>query len=311
MKTAKLALVLLALACSFALGQPAPDHTTDRSQILASIAEISRAYVARDAAPFERLYLEGHASIRSKPTYNLREQLIAMMQADSFLLRAGKKLDYETVRYETEAPKVSFYGRTAIVNVAKKNYWQYRGQKCQTRTQATEVWVKPDEEWKIAAGHTTTFQCDPKPFHPIHAAVATMQSRTRPPANADFEAEQQIRELIKILVAARASLDEPFEAVVDRYTADTFVSTDLKGEVGRDRSILATIQMPLPSRAAGFRNQEDSVLIYGDAAVYTYRIRGSAETAAAEGPQQSTIVFARTGGRWMIVAAHISKQSID
>lgn len=311
MRKVNLALMLLALTCRFAFGQAAVDSTADRNQILNSISEISRAYTARDAAPFERLYLENHASIRGKPFYNLRAQLIAMMQADSVLLRAGKRLDYETIRYESEAPQISFYDRVAIVNVAKRNYWQYNGQKCQTRTQATEVWIKPADEWKIAAGHTTTFQCDPKPFHPIHAAVAAIQARTRPPVNTDIEAEHQVRDLIRTLAAARASLEEPFESVVERHVADSFVSTDLKGSVGRNRGTLATIQVPLPNRAAGFRNQEDAVLVYGNAAVYTYRVRGAGETGSAESPQQCTIVFARTGGRWLIVAAHASRQHGD
>jgi hypothetical protein len=227
MRKANAALMLLVSACSFAFAQfpAAVDRTADRNEILRSIFEISKGYVARDPAPFERLYLENHVSIRGKPVYNLRDQLIAMMQADSIVLRAGKKLDYETIRYESDDPQINFYGRMAVVNISKRNYWQYRGQKCQTRTQATEVWVKPENEWKIAAGHTTTFQCDPRPFHPVHSAVAAIQSRTKPPANTDFEAEQQVRELIRTLVAARASIDEPFESVIKRHTADTFVST--------------------------------------------------------------------------------------
>lgn len=311
MRTANMALMLLALACSFAFGQPSVDHTVDKNQIFSSLAEISRAYVARNPAPFERLYLENYADIRNKPSYSLREQLIAMMQADLVQLRAGKKLDYATLRHESENPQLSFYDRVAIVNVSKKNTWQYDRKKCETRTQATEVWIKPADEWKIAAGHTSTFPCDDRPSHPKHPAVAGIQSRTRPPANSDLEAEHQVRDLIRTLVAARASLEESFESVIARHISETFVSTDLKGDVGHDRSILATIQVPLPNRAAGFRTQEDAVLVYGNAAVYTYRVRGTTDAAAPESPQQTTIVFARFGGRWLIVAAHTSRQPAE
>ncbi len=308
MRTAKLTLVLAALMCGSAVGQSAAD---DRSQIASSIAAISRAYAARDPAPFERIYLENHASIRGKPVYNLRDQLVAMMRADNFLVRAGKRLDYETLRYEAEKPQVTLHGRTAIVNVAKVHYWQYRGQKCQTRTQATEVWIKPADEWKLAAGHTTTFQCDPKPFHPIHSAVAAIQNRTKAPANLDVQSERQVRDLIRMLTAARASLEESFEAMVDRHTATNFVSTDANGAVGSDRTILATIQVPLPGRALGFRNQDDAVLIYSDAAVYTYRVRDGDDGPAGSVPRQCTIVFARKGDQWLIVAAHLSRQIAD
>lgn len=311
MRMANLALMLLlALTCRFALGQPTTDSTADRNQILGSIAEISRAYVARDPAPFERLYLEGHTSIvRVKPTYNLREQLIAMMQADSVLLRAGKKLEYRTISYESDPPQINLYDRAAVVTVAKTNSWQYEIRRCQTRTQSTELWVKPANEWKVAAVHTTTFPCNSRQFYPPHAAVAAIESKLKPPANTDVEGEQQLRELIRTLVAARASLEEPFAAVVERHIADNFVSTDLKGEVSGDRSLLNMIQVPLPSRSIGFRNQEDAVVVYGNAAVYTYRLRDKPE--ASDGLQRCTIIFVRLDGKWMIAAAHTSRPSDD
>ncbi|MGE0657270.1 MAG: nuclear transport factor 2 family protein [Pyrinomonadaceae bacterium] len=299
-------MMLMALAFCPALAQGADE----RDKLIRSIDEISRAYAEREAGTFRRLYIENYANIRGKPTYNLREQLIAMLEADSILLRAGRKLDYETIRYDNEPPQITIYGRTAIVNVAKNHSWQYRGQKCRTRTQATELWIKQDEEWKIAAGHTTMFQCDPKPFHPLHSAVAAIHSRTKPPVNRDRESERQVRELIRKLVAGRASLEQPFESILAPHVAEGFVSTDLSGNISQDRSILATIQMPLPGRALGFRHHEDAVLIYGDAALYTFRVRDPDGTST-DGPRQTTIFFARVEGRWVIAAAHTSGESSD
>lgn len=317
MRTASLAIVFLVSASHLAFGQmtPSTDRTADRSEILNSISEISRAYIARDPAPFERLYLDNFVSIRNKAVYNMRDQLVAMMRADSIFLEAGKKLDFETLQYSSEDPQVNFYGRAAVVNVLKKHDWQYRGQKCRTRTQATEVWVKPETEWKIAANHSTVFQCNPKPVYPLHAAVSAMQSQEKAPANADLDAERQVRDFIRAFTAAQASLEEPLEAVLERFTADSYVSTDVRGSVGRDRTLLTAIPGAVPGRAPGLRNQDDAVLVYENAAVYTFRprnpVRNPAGPSLNEGPHQYTVVLAKLNGRWLIVGAHVTKVSID
>ncbi len=308
MRFANCALVLFVSVSQFALAQAAPnsDPAADRTQIENSISEISKAYLLRDPGPFERLYLEHHAAIRGRPIFNLREQLIAMMSADSIVLRAGKRLDYQSLRYENKPPEIYLYGQTAIVTVTKDHYWQYHGQKCLTRTQGTELWVKEEGEWKFAASHTNTFDCDPKPFYPIHPAVAALQSRTRPPANTDTQAERQVRDVIQAFAAAKALSTEAFEAVLARYVPDTFVSTDPAGKVAADRALLATIRVPLPSRSSAFRNQDDVIIIYDDAAIYTFKVRGGVGPAA-DVIQQVTVFFAKQGGRWTIVAAHASR----
>ncbi|MEO7672734.1 MAG: hypothetical protein ABIU09_01485, partial [Pyrinomonadaceae bacterium] len=118
MLSAKYIAVVLAAFSAPALAQfgSLPDTGDDRNEILRAIAEISTAYVARNPEPFERIYLENYVSIRGKPVYNSREQLIAMMRADSAPLRAGKKLDYQTLSYESENPQFHFYGSSAVIN---------------------------------------------------------------------------------------------------------------------------------------------------------------------------------------------------
>ena len=304
-----IAVVLVALSShAFAQPHPSPETIKDQSEIMRSIAQISSAYVARDPEPFERVYLQNYVSIRDKPVYNTREQLIAMMRADSIPIRAGKKLDYETLSYESENPQFQFHGQTAVVNIFKKNLWQYRGSKCLTKTQATELWLKREGTWHLAAAHVTTFQCDPKPFHLIHAAVAAIPSQTKAPANSDPEAESQIRGVISEIANARASGAEAFAAVLEKNTVKDFVATNAIGEVLRDRSVLASMPQPTTSRVPGLRNQDDAVLIYGDAALFTFRAKAA---AATESPQQCTMILAKVQGKWMIAATHVSKIALD
>ncbi len=315
MVSAKLIVVFLVTLSSHVFAQLNPqDRASDQTQILRSINEISRAFVARDPEPFERLYLENYVSIREKPVYNTRSQLIAMMKADAGPVRAGKKLDFQTISYESENPQFNFFGQTAIVNVSKKNFWQYRGNKCLTRTQATEVWLKRESIWYLAAGHVTTFQCEPKPFHPIHAAVAAIPSLTKAPPNSDLEAEGQVRAVVNEIANARLSGEDAFSAALGKNLVKDFVATNIKGEVVNDRSVLAVLPQPSSGRALGIRNQDEAILIYDDTAIHSFRIRGPAAVLAGippDGPQQCTIVLVKTRGTWLIVAAHISKIGMD
>jgi hypothetical protein len=123
MKLAQLTLLLLVSGCFQAVGQPlrAPDRLNDRNEILRSIAALSSAYVARSPDPFEKIYLDNYVSIRGKPVFNSKEQLVAMMNADQALLKARRKLEYDTISYEAENPQFHFYGQTAVLNVSKKN----------------------------------------------------------------------------------------------------------------------------------------------------------------------------------------------
>ena len=312
MVSAKYIAVVLVTLSAHALAQLSrpSDRTDDQTEIMRSIAEISSAYVARDPEPFERIYLENYVSIRGKPVYNTREQLIAMMKADSGPVRAGKKLDYETLSYESENPQFHFYSQTAIVNIFKKNLWQYHGNKCLTKTQATELWLKRDGSWHLAAGHVTTFQCDAKPFHPIHPAVAAIPSITKAPANSDPEAENQIRTVVNEIANARVSGPDSFAAVIEKNTVKDFVATNINGEVFRDRSTLASLPQPTPSRIPGLRNQDEAILIYDNAAIYTFRVRPASATAS-ESSQQCTIFLANIQGKWLIAATHISKIAVD
>ena len=310
MKLVQLALLLFVSGCFYAVGQPlrANDRLNDRNEILRSIAELSSAYVARTPDPFEKIYLDNYVSIRGKPVFNSKEQLIAMMNADQLQLKARRKLEYDTISYEAENPQFHFYGQTAVLNVSKKNYWQYRGQKCMTRSQGTELWIKRDGEWKIAAAQVTSFHCDPKPYYPIHAAVAAVGSETKAPHNTDVASEQQVRELINSLVKARISTQETFEAVLDRSVSKDFVFTDLKGEVSGDRSLLQGLPAASGTRSAGLRNQDDAIIVFDGAAVFTYKLKPQTPD---ESPRQCTIILAKVDERWMIAAAHISRYVTD
>lgn len=289
------------------------NRSSDENEILKSISEISRAYVARNPEPFDRIYLENYVSIRGKPVFNIRDQLIAMLRADAQTLRAGKPLDFDTISYESENPRIHFYGQTAIVNIYKKNLWRYRNNKCLTKTQATELWLKREGIWRLAAGHMTTFQCEKKPSHPVHLAVAAIPPQTKAPANNDPDAGNQIRNVINEIANARVSEPELLQAILDRYVTKDFVGTNSRGEIVRDRSVFASLPLPITRRRPGLRSQDDAILVYGDSAILTFRVPPASASAgsAADDSQQCTIILVRIQGKWLIAATHISRIGAD
>jgi hypothetical protein len=135
-------------------------------------------------------------------------------------------------------------------------------------------------------------------------------SRTKAPPNSDTEAEQQIRDIINSIARARSERDR-LEETLRLYTSAGFVSTNPDGEIGSDRTILESVPASTGGRAHGIRGLDDALVIFGSAAVYTYKIRPAASGGPSEGPQQSTVFFAKHDGRWIIAAAHVSKYSSD
>jgi hypothetical protein len=293
-------------------GQPdtSAERAADRTSILRSMERISKAYVARDPEPFDQILLPDFVLIREKPLFNARDQLSAMMRADSVIVRAGKRPEFTTLSYENVNPQFFFYGPTAVVSVAKNNYWQYRGTKCLTRTQATELWVEIEGSWQAAASHATNFHCNDKPYYPVHAAVAAIPGALRPRSAADPAVEQQVREVINELVRARASGEETFKAALGRAVAGGYIFTALDGSVTRELSVLSGLPASTPTRSSGIRGNEDVLAVYGKAAVFTFKIRSRSATVR-ELPQLASVFLAQQDGRWMIVAAHLTRYTID
>lgn len=251
---------------------------------------------------FERIYLDGYVNIRGRPIYNAKEQLAAMVRWDAAAIKSGKKLDFETLSYESEQPQIKLFGDSAIVTALKKNLWRYKDERCLTQYQSTELWVKLAGSWRLAAGHMTTIQCEPLPWQPLHPAVAAVRSETRPTKFVSASTETELRELISSLDNAGIRGDSNADAF-----AEGFVSTGIEGIISGDRSaILETLKVST-SRSAGRYKDDETFLNFGPAAMYIFRVRsltGSAGTAQL--PLVVSVTFVKQGGNWKVTASHIS-----
>lgn len=299
MKAAWFSLFVFVTGSSYAFGQiDQSDKLTAFQEIRKSMLEIERAFVSRDPEPFERVMLEDYVSIRSRPVFNAREQLLAMVRWDALAIKNRRKLDFETLSYDSESPSVRIVGRTAVINVLKNNLWRYKDSKCLSRYQATEVWIKRVSAWQLLSGHMTTFQCDPMPWQPPHPALSSFASSTKPKAATRPEAELEIRETLRALTNPTLGSRH----ATDAFSSE-FVFTNLKGEVGRDRGfLLNALRTDTNPRSERYRDDE-AIQIFDDTAIYLFRLRMNTEPPSS---MNISIVLVKQNGEWQIVASHVT-----
>ena len=277
----------------------------DSQEIRKAIAEVERAFVSRDPAPFDRIYIDGYVNIREKPIFNYRDQLEAMVKWDAAAIKAGKKLDYETLSYDSDLPSIQVFGDVAVVNLLKKNLWRYREERCLTQYQTTELWIKAESVWKIAAGHMSTIQCDQVPYQPQqHPAVAEIRPLAKPVKFISATAETELREVITKLTDAGLRSDTNVDAFVPEYSF-TAVNASISG----DRSgLLSALKIPTMRNRDRYRDDE-VFLNFGPAALYLFRIRSfpkAGETTPSP-PIVFSVMFVKTGTTWRIAASHASE----
>jgi len=306
MKAVGATAIIAVLTYPFVFGQTvqARNDSAERSAVLKVMNEAAEAYAGRDPRPFETIFLENYVGIRDKPEFDMREQLIAMVKADAEMLKAGKRPDFQTLKYENTQVDVRLYGNAAIVIAGKKNHWRYGERKCLTNIQATELWIKREGDWKAAASHATNFHCESKPYHPTHPALVGLPEPPRP-VNSDREGEMQIRGLINSLVRSRTGGAASFLTAAEHAVTSDFVSTAPDGTVGSGRDVLSTIPA-LPSRTSLSRNSDDAIVIFDASAIYTFRLLEKAGTDATMVLKRGTLFFVRSESGWKIAALHFS-----
>lgn len=278
----------------------------DAEEIRKTMGKIEEAFVSRTPGPFLNYYLDGYVNIREKPVYNYREQLSAMVRWDAAAMKSGKKLSFETLSYDSEPPSIHVYGDAAIVNTLKKNLWRYKDDRCLTRYQTTELWIKIESAWKIAAAHMSTMQCDPMPWQPPHPAVAEIRPQSKPTKFLSTSAETELRELLSRLTDVGLRTDTNSDAF-----ASNFVSTDTDSTVSRDRGpLLTALKIPTIRNREKYRDDE-VFLSFGQAAIYVFRIRSFPKEGESTPPPPIvfSVMFVRSGTNWQIVASHASELS--
>ena len=300
-----IAIVLLAVPAHSQTTPPSAAPVTDESsEIKKLLSEVEQAFVSRDPAPFERIYLEGYVGIRGRPVYNALEQLIAMVRWDAAAIKSGKKLDFETLSFENENPVVHLFGDAAVVTGQKKNVWRFRDARCANRYQSTDVFAKVGGQWRLVLGHMSLIPCDPMPMLPLHPAVADIRSQTKPNRNLSPSTETELRELIGKLTEAGLAGGTGGDA----FAAD-YVATTINNDVNNERApLLAALRTPTSRSNERYRDDEAYLNFGGNVASYVFRLRSLAKgpETKPDPPITFSVIFAKQEGSWKIVASHAS-----
>ena len=300
-----LALLVLAVPAYFqSAPEPAPAAPDDQLEIKKLLSEIEQAFVARDPAPIERIYLEGYVGIRGRPVYNALDQLIAMVRWDAAAIRSGKKLDFETLSFDNENPTVKIFGDAAIVTGVKKNLWRYKESRCLNRYHSTDLFSRINGQWRLVLGHMSLIPCDPMPWQPPHPAVADIRNQSKPSRHISPSTETEVRELIAKLTEAGLSGTNGSDIFAPEY-----VFTALNNQVSEDRSrLLSALRTPTSRTGERYRDDEAFLNFGGNVAAYVFRLRSFAKgpDAKPEPPVTFSVIFSKLEGAWRIVASHES-----
>lgn len=134
-------------------------------------------------------------------------------------------------------------------------------------------------------------------------AVSASADATATPASL---AEQELRAVEAQLAQALSSVDVDQLA---RLWADDFVSTMVDGRVTTREKRLASLRAQKPDSATSLTgtNEQVDVRVYGDWAVVLVTSSWLSNGKRVGDPYQATHVWAKRGGRWRLVAAHISE----
>ena len=279
---------------------------SDAEEIRRTMGEIENAFVSRTPGPFLNYYIDGYVNIRERPVYNYREQLSAMVKWDAAAIKAGKPLSFETLSYESDPPLIHLYGDAAVVITLKKNLWRFKDDRCLTRYQTTELWIRVEGAWKIAAGHMSTLQCDPMPWQPPHPALAEIRPQSKPTRFLSASVETELRELLSKLNDSGIHSETNADAF-----APSFSSTDTTSSVSNDRSsLLNALKIPSIRNREKYRDDEE-FLSFGPAAIYLFRIRSfpKANEKVPQPPIVFSVIFVKHGTQWQIAATHASELS--
>lgn len=261
-------LAILVLSSIFLFAQ-----TKDEQAIQQVLNEVATALKAKDLATLNRIWADDYIFVSPAGTVANKVQRAAAITAGT----PDEFFAYEDV-------KTRIYGNTAVINtmVKSKNASQVNA----TTIPSTLVMVKNSGRWQIVNGQGTM------------AAVNT-------PGTNDEQAIKQIKqieqELLDALLKGDASANE-------RYQADNYVFTAPDGTVMNKAKGIADIKSG-DLKFESSKMDDIKVQVHGHTAVVTCRTtdKGKYKDIDLSGQYRWTDTFAKTNGRWLLVAGHGTK----
>ena len=144
MKTIVLAVALL-VTCGFVFAQQ-NTRDADTKAVLKICDDWDAAYMKKDPAPLERLLTNDYIGIDDEGGVTSKQDEINLIKTGEYVILFVEHLD---------APKVRFYGATAIVTMHSKVKESSKGKVTTLIGRATTVCVQEKSGWKIASWHAS------------------------------------------------------------------------------------------------------------------------------------------------------------
>jgi Domain of unknown function (DUF4440) len=134
--------------------------------------------------------------------------------------------------------------------------------------------------------------------------LSIAQSGARVPLTGD---KQEVVKVQDALIDAYLHRDY---AVLNRVLADAYTLIDDDGFVLNKQQILDEFNSG-DDKISSYKRQDDSVRLFGDAAIMTYRYRTEETYKGHEvgGDMRMTRIFAKRNGRWVMVGAQDTRVS--
>lgn len=245
-------------------------QSKDEQAIRQVLNEVPAALKTKDLATLNRIWADDYMFVSPSGTVSNKTQRTAT-------ITSGTPSDF----FAYEDIKIRFYGNTAVINTIVKR--KTAGQVNTIIDHTTLVMVKNSGRWQMVNGQGTTIAADT-------------------PVTNDEQAIKQIeQELLDALLKGDASANE-------RYQADTYVFTAPDGTVMNKAKGIADIKSG-DLKFESSKMDDIKVQVYGNTAVVTCRTtdKGKYKDMDLSGQYRWTDTFAKTNGRWQLVAGHGTK----
>ena len=144
-------------------------------------------------------------------------------------------------------------------------------------------------------------------MHRLPAALLVLTALGASPAVARAPATDE-KEILRVEAVLCQAFESGDASTLRKFMDDTFTLTTSRGEVTDYAQNVSEVMKREP-RYEVFRNHDQKVRLYGDAAIVhgITTIKGSADGQAFAGDFQYTDTWVRRGGTWKIAASHASR----
>jgi ketosteroid isomerase-like protein len=274
-----LSMLLVGSLAGLARAQPDPGQgalSAEEKAVVKVEQELEKALAANDIAALDRIYSTDFAYTNETGELIAKRQLLEQLQSGKHKVNSVK---HEDVRLHS-------YGNTVVMTGTSTSTIGYRGNVTSGPRRFTNVFIKQDGRWQLAA-HQVTDICQPQRSH-IDEPEA--------------EAKQEI---LKVEDDEKHAILSRDAAMLERIYAEKMAWTGRGELLGKKQVIADFVSGRLRNNT--FVHTNININLYGDTAVLTGYSTSELvfEGRILKNPKRFTDILIKMDGRWQIVARSV------